>query len=362
MALLVPALSGDPADPAKGGGERGQAPCSRVMLQPPPAWLSSALWVPSAGKILAVDTALNRVLLYAPSGHGTVVIDSQQGKLPALLATSEEGILLKMVGRDVVRLDESFRPAEEHSVLKDAVSDVGSVGSIYQWSGDHSILAYGSIRSPKLPDGYELGFLRIPVSPSGARTEMLMRYADGDYYRLGYQYLATLGTTGYFVRMAPQKAELFAVDADSTRPRLLPNAIPPAFRTPPKLEGSMTGPADAPKFYAQLEGFSIPTGLYAGADGLLYLLTRQPGVAAGVTDWSIYRIDPARDRVLNGVSLPTHAKHLSVVVAPSAFYFFERGELSPFGSQRIPSLVAIGAELIARGAPAGSTVCPQLVP
>jgi hypothetical protein len=365
LLLSLAATAGSAAAGAAGVRQTaGQRHCSLpVPLSIPPAWISSAVFVPSLQRILVVDSALNRLLLFTESGQGTVITNpevSQAAKLPALIAATENGFVLKLVGRDVVTFGPDLRlAAQKKSLVAAAPGGQGTLGSIYQWTvAGPSIVAYGSIRSASFPDGYQLGFLRTPLPDHPGVTEMLMPFEDGSYYVYGNQYLSSVGSTAYFLRL-DKTATLFKAPAGARAPVPLANAVPEPFRTVPTLKVKMTGPADAPAAYEELESLKIPVGLCTGPDGFLYLLTRQPAKLAGRTDWWLHRIDPEDGRVTGKAHLPTSAKHLTVVPGPDRFFLFERGDVSPIGSQVIKSLISVDAAAVVEHAtPEGTEVCP----
>lgn len=366
LLLSLAATAGSAAAGAAGVHQTaGQRHCSlAVPLSIPPAWISSAVFVPSLQRILVVDSALNRLLLFTEGGQGTVIPDreiAQAAKLPSLVAATANGFVLKLVGRDVVTFGPDLRlAAQSKSLVAAAPGGQGTLGSIYQWTvAGPSIVAYGSIRSANFPDGYQLGFLRTPLPDHPGVTEMLMPFEDGTYYVYGNQYLSSVGSTAYFLRMGMGKrATLFKVPPGASEPVPLENAVPDLFRGVQTLKVKMTGPADAPAAYAELEKLKIPAGLCTGPDGFLYLLTRQPGKLAGRTDWWLHRIDPEDGRVTGKAHLPTNAKHLTVVAGPDRFFLFERGDVNPIGSQVIKSLISVDASVVEHASLEGTEICP----
>lgn len=344
------------------GGTSPEAACRSVPLSLHPGWISSAAFVPALQKILVVDSSLNRLLLVSPDGETTKISGTlaDRAKLPALVVPAEDGFLLKLVEPTLLVLDNDLKLREETKLQRSAAPKAFTVGSLYQWTvAGRAVLAYGSLRSPSLPRGYELGFLRFPASGGvPGRPEMLLPFGNGDFYVLGYQYLASLGSTGYFLAM-DRKAVLYKVPPGAA-PVARPNAVPTAFRDLPKLQAQMTGPADAPALYAELEQRTMPAGLYGGADGFLYLLTRQPGHVAGMTDWTIYRIDAEGNRILGSGHLHSAAKHLTAVPAKDAWYFFERGEVAPTGGQSIGSMIVVPNARLTQLGPSSADLCPEL--
>jgi len=341
--------------------------CPRVELSispspepPKPNWISSALW--ANGKILAVDSALNRLLAISPTGEGTVVQEPKRS-MPSLLAKSGRSFILKLVGLDALSVGEDLAVGSANGFLRTATNPEGKVGSIFQWVGlDDSILAFGSLRSPRLlPDGYELGFLRIPVSGAALGTRLIeppRPPLKGDYYLLGYQYVAALGETGYFLRMeSGAQVRLFELPPGAAKATELPaTVIPEGFRTAPTFDATMHGPAEAPAVYAHLEQMTLAAGLYGGPDGkYLYLLTRQPGKSSVETDWQLFRIE--RDRVVGSFTLPTSAPEVTLVFSPETLFVIERADLNASGQQRIDHMLKVPMSLVSRAGLGGAERC-----
>jgi hypothetical protein len=340
--------------------------CSRESLSPRLIWLSSAIWIPSVDKILAVDPAANELLLYAPDGKGTV-IPEPKGEKPSLLTTAGDRVLLKLFDRAVVSLDAKTLgdapPARVlTSFLKSATTSLGGgpLNAVYQWVGtDQSVLAFGLVRGESLPRGYQPGLFRVPFGGSSAPLDPLLKVYDWDYYLLGYQYLTAIGNTGYFLDLDQGTAKLYEVPSGAA-PRLLPGSVPADFRDVPQISAFMRGPKDAPPLYKSLERMKMVTGLYGNPrDGRLYLLAREPA-ARGAMNWWLFRINPEGGKVEGKALLPTNARHLSVVVSPDTFYLIERGEVNAYGGQEIDTLVAVPTTLLERATLQGTAICPRL--
>jgi hypothetical protein len=340
--------------------------CSRVLLSPEPAWLSSTVWLPAAEKVLAVDTAHNSLELISPTGQVTALTRPKQ-ELPVLVANTSEGVLLmkftRNEGPSLLNIGSGLAASGNQAFLRAAQTHLGPVESIYQWVGtDNALLAAGIIQSDASAKGYALGILKLPVAPESSAADLVMRLKRADYYLIGYQYVTAIGSTGYFLRLDGEQASLYKLPPGSSKPILLPHSVPAEFRTLPAIRVKMNGPGDAPAFYRDLERKRFLAGIVgSGADDFLYMLAREPGKTAGQTDWWLYRVDPNRDRVLGRVLLPTKAKHLTMVASPSALLLIERNELEPGGrSQAIPSMVAVPTPLLSRATPEGTAICPDL--
>lgn len=188
------------------------------------------------------------------------------------------------------------------------------------------------------------------------RAELLLRVSSADYYIVGYQYLAALGRTAFFLDMDHGVARLFAVPPGSA-PRELKSAVPSEIREVPPIDAPMAGPADAPALFAALAHLRVATGIYGGPDGSLYLLGREPK-PGGDNDWWLFRISAETGLLLGKARLPTKAQHLSIVISSESFYLIERGTLDPGGGQAIDTMVTVPVALLEQAPPEGKDVCP----
>src|ERR1700687_5419175 len=335
--------------------------CAKTAsLSPRPALVKSALWVsPPVGKILAVDSAMNRIILYDSDGTGTILTDKL---LPGLLALSGDRILLKLVGMHAQSFDSKtlgdFRP---HSVLNSVKTPLGPLAAVYQWVGvDHSLLATGLVLKDKVKDDFQAGLFRLPADEERARAaELLVPVSAWDYYVLGYQYLTSTATTtagggtGYFLDM-DGPARLFEIPPGGA-PRELVGAVPLEVRNVPHIDATLNGPQEAPPLFDKLARLKMATGIYGGPDGNVYLLAREPASKGGKS-WGLYRISP-KGKLLGKALLPSYAQHLSIVVSPDTFYLFERGAVNPYGGQDIPTVVAVPAKGLEHATLQGIEVC-----
>jgi hypothetical protein len=338
------------------------AECRSLPLGPiRPGWISSAVYVPSLDRLLVVDSSLNRLLLVSGTGQVAKLENeaARRAALPALLAPTGSGFLLKVLDPGLLELDGSLNVVSEGKVRETATATQPGVGHFYQWTvAGNAIVAYGSIRSPHFQEGYSLGFLRLHLADLTGRPEMLLPFPNLRFYSIGYPYLASLGPTTYFLAM-DQKAILYRV-SEGGKPVAVPLAgLPAELEQVPILKSRMTGPATAPALYEELEAQTMPAGLYGGPDGFLYLLARRPD-GPGRTDWSLYQIDPAGNKIRGLGHLRSNAKHLTVVPSARTWYFFERGDVEPSGRQDIHSMIAVPSTRLAAMTAAGIDLCPEL--
>jgi hypothetical protein len=341
-ALLAMALGGLawPGWAASGGPQS----CKRVNFEVPPLWISGATGIDNGSELLVVDPIRNQLVSYDSQGGSQKVsaprLKSATEFLPAKIASAEGGFLLEMADGSLVGLDKQLQVTRENTLTQKSLAGE-HVGSLYQWTvtGD-KLVGFGTLT--KTGQSYELGFLRAPLQPAG-KVEMLKPFANGDFYLLGYSYLATLGDDVYFVLMDKHPA-IYRVTPGSTKVEKLKSfpdeyQVLPDFRSPPA-----RGPKSAPARFAELETFSMPVGLYA-QNGMLYLLTRQPA-GMGATAWWLFKIDPRKDAILGRTKLPTTANHLTLVPTEGSWFAIERGRVEEKQRQQIQSMVVLPSAAI----------------
>jgi hypothetical protein len=340
MLVLITLVTIIPASPVQ--GRDSVAECSRVSLtsQPQrPQWISSAVWVEDKREIAAVDTLKNRINLLSPEGEirvAEVFPKASPNFLPAELVKGPNGYLLKMVGLppQVLQLDQNLEPRQLNDLAKKSIPD--GVRSVYQWiSANGDLVGYGTVSRSGQGKSYRAGFFRTPLELNTA-ADLLFPYDDGDYYVLGHQYLASLGSTAYFVLM--DQTPLIFEAPHGKKARAL-KAFPSDYRRAPKFKTSMAGPSDAEPLFREVEELTIPVGLY-GQDKMLYLLTRRPG-EKGTTVWSLFQIDVQNDRISGELRLPTSVHHLTVVPSHGSWFFLEKGPVQGMGTQELYSILSI---------------------
>jgi hypothetical protein len=345
IVLLVVALAGVTRPGWAASGPRAEPlKCNRVTFQEPPLWISSATWLDNSSQLLIVDPFRNKLISYDSGGDSQIMpaptLSSSEKFLPARIAKTEGGFLLEMADGNLVSLDGRLRVVRENSLMQKGVTGE-HVGSLYQWTvaGD-KIVGFGTLT--KTGQDFDLGFLRTPFQGAG-KVEMLKPFENGDFYLIGYSYLATLGDDVYFVlmdkhpaiyRVSPRSPNVEKLKSFPDEYRVLPD-----FRSPPA-----RGPKSAPARFVELETFSMPAGLYA-QNGMLYLLTRKPEGPTR-TAWWLYKIDPSRDVILGGTKLPTSANHLLVVPTEESWFAIERGRVEEGQRQQIRSMVVIPSAAI----------------
>lgn len=343
--LLITFSAASSAQPiSKAALECNQLPLS----EPQPLWISSATFVEppgSPGKVAVVDPLRSDILLISPRGDSEVFskksIDSDEKMAPAILNRTEEGFVLSTVDQRLYWLDSRLRPTRPApSMIKSGNDALKAVVSTYQSvvSG-RDLFSFGAVKDS--PGKFRFGFFRAPLgAPSDFK--FLREFPEVDYYLLGHQYLTGLEGDEYGVLMN-DKAVIVQFAADGNE-RVL-DVIPEKYRVIPRLQTDTSIPNSEAAMFKEIEGLTIPVGLYGGSHGLLYLLTREPKSGGG-TLWQLFPINPDRSEVFDPIQLPTTTNHLTIIDSPRDWYVFEKGAVQPPGKQTIGSMLVIPNSMI----------------
>jgi hypothetical protein len=291
----------------------------------------------------------NRLLAYGEDGSSEKLNSAKLGILPtAINMTREGGMLLELADGTVAQLGRDFSIGKVVLAPQARSARDLRVGSLYQWElAGNELVAYGALLDEK--DSVWRGFFHIPVGLGLQKPEVLMPLSSGDVYLIGNNYLAAIGSTAYYVAMDKSSA-IFEVLPEHP-PKML-SAFPKEFRAAPVFRTRMRGPRDAEARYNEIEGFSMVSGLYSQGEAL-YLLARKPQLG-GRTEWSLYKIDPAKDVILAKIILPTKAHHLSVAVSRDRWFLVQRGAVREGQRQDIDSMIVIAASDISAAREFGS--------
>ncbi len=316
------------------GETLGAATCYRVGLEEAPSWLSSAASLEDRPGVVLVDVLRDKLVAYDPSGRvlklPEIPVQSGRPVRPTeISATNHTGYLLEIVDGVLVRLDKQLHTIGKPFVLRNTNEEGYRVGWMNQWKvAGSSLVAYGAL--VKTPEEIASGFFRVSLAEG--RPEMLMPLEDAAFYLHGDSYIATIGSTSYFVAMTKHPA-IYKIAARAMPEKL--SAFPHELSVRPELKTRLEGPRSAIQRFAELQTLTYAAGLYAQG-AMLYLLGRQKD------GWYLYAIDPDKDRLAaQGVHLPTSAIQLGVVPTPTGWYFVERGAVRQDHRQEIRSMLAV---------------------
>jgi hypothetical protein len=308
-----------------------------------PQWISSSAWIGGRSELATVDPIQNRVFVFSPDAKLNQIADPQlepQGSrkfFPVYLLSTKDGYLLKLLGSEALLLDDKLQVRSQIDLAKTSRGAKNGSRSFYQLAvaGD-TLLSYGSVTTSEPGKSYKLGFFLMPLSTRGT-VSMVLPFDSGNFYLLGHPYLTSLGSDSYFLLMTDQP-KIFRVPSHQPNKLAPLGAFPEGFRKLPVLTTPMTGPETAAALFSEIETLSLPVGLY-GYEKFLYVLTRQP--VDGHSQWSLFKIDPKEDRLVDQLVLPTSldTHHISLVFSPDFVFILEKGRVQEDGRQRVKSIV-----------------------
>ena len=203
---------------------------------------------------------------------------------------------------------------------------------------ENHLIGYGpySTRTDRLYDG--VGFFTYALAePRPGFGRLLNTMAvDQDYYKLGFSYIASIGSKVFFIPMT-DAPELHRFDLYSDVQPIRLGYLPMGDRAlPPLTVGREIGIEETMKGVGEISGF--PMDLFEH-EGDLYCLTR--GRASdGDPKWSLDRIELGDDEALavSEYGLPSSAELIRVVPTPDSLYILEMES----GTEKISKLAAVG--------------------
>lgn len=343
--------------PAYGTIWSSKAGCERVRLSTQPGWNVSGAWSPQGSTLLLVDFLYGKILAYQKDGRclGTVsetVESSFDGLVPTRLAVRGDGFVLGLAGHRIVTLDGELTPTQRTDFRSEAVREGVQLDSMFM--SQVTPTAALTFSDYQAPDGWKSSFFRVPLAAPASFQRLgdqPIGAAARVYYRLGSQYIASLGETGYFLEMEPEmrivrnepgSATLASLTAFPPEPRQL--ATPPDFYSLKNTEEVM----------GAVERTTMPVGIFGWKD-YLYVVSHSPGAADGI--WKISKIDPRQDRLVGWTSLPAQAAHVTVVPGVDQWTFLEKGHVRKFGDQPAETMLHVPASLLEGISAPSENVC-----
>lgn len=328
-------------------GSRGGA-CYRRSMAVEPSWISNATW--NGNEILVVDPQVRQVLRYDSRGDYVGTLSGFPAGLfpegefrPATVTSFGDVLFINLLERGALLVDRKNRLVERRDWNASPRSGA-AVGSIYDRIGFGPwLLGYGSVhgaaRDLQDPKPFKLGFFAAKVNDLPSEARLLLEFPQNAYYLLGFDYLASNNSGGFFIAMDENPA-IYQWNPGRRLRQL--RAMPKEYATIRFPATGSSGPNSSKRLYSEIEDLTIPVGLY-GSGRWLYLLGREP--QPGGTRWTLYTIDSEADRLVGKpFTLPTRANHLSVVPAKDFWYFIEKGPVESWGQQAVRSMLAVPAE------------------
>ncbi|HEX4960245.1 MAG TPA: hypothetical protein VF173_05365 [Thermoanaerobaculia bacterium] len=323
--------------------------CIKQIFPSKKLWINSAVWLDHS-KVLIVDT-LNSNLLVLDTFTGSLVPLSLKGFsadhfFPSSILPVNKGFLLSLLDSQIVLLDQHLVPLPGKSISLKSSNPAGGIGALYDWTVTNGrITAYGAALIPDAGKPFTMGFLAAALDDP-TKVRVILPDANFEYYTLGFSYFTSIENDSYFIAMYDVPS-LFKLPSNSVEPINLLATLPEPIQHIPRLQNLNAGPKSAEAIFREVEGLSLPVGLYSYGN-FLYLLARQAEKTQDSqgTVWWLYQIDASvnkssRERVVAKLRLPTSANHLTLLPGSDSFLLFEKGPVESLGAQRVLSTLRI---------------------
>jgi hypothetical protein len=316
--------------------------CSRYAMDPPPGWANSGAWTADGKTLLLADSLKKRILQFSRDGkfEGDLPgpINSALGSIaPRTIRQQGDKFFIEITGNRVLTLDQSYHVRGKQAVEGTGVKNGIGLHGMFLWQPVGSdLITLSDLQTPD--QRWQSAFVRFPLGDP-SKFEILHQVSFMDpskvFYRLGYPYTASLGEDGYILLMENNMGIY--------RSRKGVNGLEPLSAFPEGVGQSPILPAfitqeDFPPVMRKVEKSKMPAGLY-GWDRFLYMLVREP--ARDGTRWTIFKIDPRQDRIVDSTRIPTRANHLTIIPGPASWAVLEKGPVEGFGRQRIENVLFV---------------------
>ena len=299
-----------------------------------------------------VDDLYNRIVRYDLSGliSGSLpkfIAQPLEELRPLGLATVDSSMIFKLKGDRFVKLNDQYSPTQTIDLHQGKTTDGWQITSAFQFTpANGDIITFSDLKGPG-PQDWKSAFLRVPLEKPGEAVE-LADFSVKDtnfrnFYKLGFPYVASLGSTAYTVMMQDEVA-IYANDKGSGHLEPTNIALPDKLRKRATITYFLD-PASFIPAMQDVEKSNMPVGLY-GWEGSLYMLARE--FQQGSTQWSLLKIDPKPNGrgVISTAIIPSQANHLMAVPGPQHWAFIEKGPVESFDHQEVRSALFVPSGFI----------------
>jgi hypothetical protein len=349
------------ASPPDGITREGTAGCFHSTLLQRPGWTTSGVWQSTdEGERLLLADALNHVILaYTATGRSLGPVSGGPGTpypnlAPAVLKSdSVTHELLTEIWSGpsdynrILSLDRTLVPGPLHAVESAKFNPASNrISGLFDWEpvgGD--VVAFTDVEGP--PSHWNSAIVRFPMGDPEHFTRLHfvgLHDQERTIFRLGYQYITSLGKTAYVLRLDPPA---IYKDAGPTRAAESPLVQVGDSLSTREQEANLQLPEflmrhDFVPVMAAVERAAMPAGIY-GWEQHLYVLSRMPD--GDGTIWVLRKYD-TEGKLLGMARLPTRANHLTPVPGPTSWAFVEKGPVKDYGIQDIKTVLFVPSSLL----------------
>ncbi len=338
----------------------GTAGCHRSKLSQRPIWTTSGVWTTSdAGdRLLLADAYNKRLWDYDSDGRYLGPLASTNGMALTSLGplvikenASTHTFVAELDQDDnrIVSLDRKLAPGPFYAVETDKANQDGSrISGLWEWEPvGTDLVAFTDLQGSR--NDWNSAIVRYPLGDP-AKFTMLhfvgLHDPERTFYRLGYQYITSLGNTAYILTMGNTPGIYKDTDANGKKSSSLVT-VRNSLSMTDKPELSPQVPEflyrrDFVGVMAAVERTAMPTGIY-GFQQSLYVLSRMPN--GGETIWVLRRFD-TEGRLIATFRIPAKANHLTAVPGPNYWAFVEKGPVLDYGHQDIKTILFVPSSLL----------------
>jgi hypothetical protein len=362
--------------------EVGSTHCEQAHPSEVPYYTVSGTWNETGDQLYLVDPERNIVLTYSESGRNlgtlpTPAVTLLDDYFPSTIKRYDNQLVVELATRDLVFLDNLFRPRRRISVsprkplanLEEGSVNTQTLESMFIWEFvGNEVMACGDIRTLRKGKGdlWQSAIVRFPLEGQETLTEFApsdFRSPEWLFCRLGLPFIAAIGDTGFVYLPSDRPGVYRSVKGAIKLERL--DQFPAERASPPALT-DFTSPDELTQTMAEVSQASMPAGLYgwSWADpaasnvppkASLFMLYRR--AESRSTTWELLRLDPSTGKVLERARIGSHADHLQVIPGSKKWLFLEKGPVQFREPQRIESFLFVPAKVFQSKLP--DILCPQ---
>ncbi|HVT19535.1 MAG TPA: hypothetical protein VHQ90_25560 [Thermoanaerobaculia bacterium] len=307
-----------------------------------PRWSLFGVWLEREGVVLLTDISSGSIVHI--SLHEQILRQVRASRLSSkesykprkLVRWSRGGFLLQLVNGPFVWLDDSYHVKKQISFDGFGNSLLGVIDGIWSWCEvAGKILAIADIRRP---DGTYYSAL-VELDPRDrSKFSLLHTMTDDDqnrqYARMGFSFLCSIGKKAYAL-LVDQQPGVYELNGSVRRLR----DFPQGFNNFPRVS-KIFAMDNIASIYNALQEKAMVVGLFRDGKYLDLLLRRPTGGGRG-TYWSVARLDPLAEKIVDVADLPSESADLLVFPGDASWALIEKGPVTGWKMQTVEAVKRI---------------------